>query len=107
MIRIVRRDSLFAAIVKSAINLSAAYEKEHGASFLAAWMEVTVDGMLSVYIPTADSLQVYQGYICVLKFLLQWLNTFQIFEDFYGRKMRVKVLGISHLDDGTFFLSWK
>lgn len=68
---IVRRDSFFVAIVKSVINYSAVFEKEHGVSFVAARK---LD--IAEYMVLSDSLsgnrpKTYPRDIWVAKFYLQ------------------------------------
>lgn len=92
--------------MKYVIKFSAAFEKEQGASFLAAWMVVTVDSILLSYCPTGDRRLISLRNGCVSKFPLQCLYIFNIFEDSYERKNRIKTFGISHLDDGTFLSTW-
>lgn len=71
---IVRWDSSFFTLVKSAMNFSTAFEKERGVFFLAARMGDIVEDMARSNFLTGNSSQAYRRYIRVSKFLFRCLN---------------------------------
>lgn len=66
-----RRNYSIIAIRKFLINFSAAFEREHDVSFLAARMADVVKDIISSDFLTDNSPQIYQHYIRVAKFLFR------------------------------------
>lgn len=92
---LVRRDSIFVVVVKSTMNFSAAFEKEHDVSFLATRMEDIFENMDSSDILTNNSVHTYQRYILVAKFPLQHPNLRDINNKVYKEKARTWTLAAS------------
>lgn len=92
--------------MKSVINFSAVFEKEHGVSFLPASIAGIVENMVSSDLLSGNSSQTYQCYIQVANFFLQRTNILNIIEGIFRKKTVFRTLRISRLDDETIFSSW-
>lgn len=86
VVSIVRRVSSFVATVKSVINFSVGFEKEHSLSFLPPRMVYIVEDMVSSHFLSGNSTQTYQHSIKVTKLLLQSLNIFSFTESMDERR---------------------
>lgn len=103
---IVHCNSLFVATIKSEMNFSTAFEKEHGVSFLAHRPVSIDEDMILSDFRSDKSPETYQHYIQVVTFVLRRSNNLNIIEDFEEEKTSSRTLGFSHREDGTFFSSW-
>lgn len=92
--------------MKSVRKFSAAFEEEHGLSFLAARMLDIVKDMASSDFLSSNSLQTGQRCILVTKFLFQRSNILNISENIYGEERGSRTPGTSNRDDGALLLSW-
>lgn len=81
MTSIVHRDTPFVAVKKCVMNFSAAIEKDHSASFLAARIVGIVNDMNPPYFLTGDYHQAYQRYIRVAKVFLLRPRMLSIIDD--------------------------
>lgn len=100
---IIRRDSSFAAVVKSVTDLSTALEKEHDMFFLAAQMVDILDDMDLFNFLTGNSCQTCLRYIRVAKFFFQRNDMFNIIENIGEKETGVRAPGIPHIDNRILF----
>lgn len=101
----VLRDSLLVAILQSLINFNAVFEKEHGVFFLAAQMVVIVKNKISSDFLSENSPLKYQRYIQMAKIFLQRHKILNNIEVIDGEDTGCRMLGLSHIDDGSSFTS--
>lgn len=97
------RNSSFVAILKFLMNFSAELQKERIVFCLAALMVDIVENIVSPDFLSGNSPQTYQCNIRMVKFFLQYPKILNIIRNIDGKKKRSRNLGISQLDNGTFF----
>lgn len=88
------------------MNFSAALEKQHGVSFVAAPMVSTVKNMVSSGFQSGNSPQKNQRYNLLAKFRSQYSNIPNIIKDVDGEETGSLTFCISGHNDGNFFLFW-
>lgn len=96
----------FVAVMKSSLNFSATFLKEHGMSFLDVRMMGTVHDMLSYCFLTSKSHQSYYSYIRVAKLLQKKPTILDMIEETEEERMAARTPGFSRHEESALFTSW-
>lgn len=92
------RDSSLLAVMKFLLNLSAAFQKENGAGFVAVSMVGIFDDMVASDFLAGNSRQIYYHYIGVTMVFQQLSTILDMNKQIAGKEAESWTLGTTHLD---------